>query len=348
MSIIVPAHNEASSIERTVQALLELDYLDKEIVVVDDGSTDQTSFKVMPYAEQNLVKLVRRETASGSKAGAIDYGVSFCTGDILYVVDADTLVERKAISEATKFFQFEGTIAVSGNVRILAGDGNVNNLLTKLQSYEYLISIELGRRYNALMGMLIIISGAFGGFRIRTARELGLFDKDTLTEDFDLTMKLRKTGGRIFFAPESIAWTYCPATLRSWFRQRRRWAVGQIETLVKHKDVFLNRRFRLGFRVALYDTLLMDVVLLFARTAWVLFVLLDFSSNLFYTLVLIYLLYVVSELVTFVSAGLLSPRKTDVKLLYLLPIVVFVYRPLYGLVRMYSYFVRAVGRRGLW
>ncbi|MHB2035724.1 MAG: glycosyltransferase family 2 protein [Nitrososphaerales archaeon] len=348
VSLIIPAHNEGLSIERTIEALLESDYPSKEIVVVDDGSTDDTYTKVLPFAEKNLVKLLKRETASGSKAGAIDFGASFCTGEIIYVIDGDTLLERAAIREATKFFQFDETIAVSGNVRILAGDGEVKNVLTKLQSYEYLLSLEMGRRYNAITGMLIIISGALGGFRKRIAVELGLFDKDTITEDFDLTIKLRKTGGKIFFSADSVAWTYCPATLKAWIRQRKRWAIGQIETLLKHKDAYVNQRFGLGFRAALFDMVLMDIILLFARTFWIAYVLFDFSANYLYALILISIVYLASELLTILSAIALSPRKGDLRLVYLLPVVVFVYRPLYGFVRMYAYFLRALGKKSGW
>jgi len=348
VSLIVPAHNEGLSIIRTIEAILESDYQNKEIVIVDDGSTDDTYAKVLPFAEKNLVKLLKRETASGSKAGAIDFGASFCNGEIIYVIDADTLLEKAAIREATKFFQFDETTAVSGNVRILAGDGEVKNVLTRLQSYEYLISLEMGRRYNAMTGMLIIISGALGGFRTRIAVELGLFDKDTITEDFDLTIKLRKAGGKIFFSPKSIAWTYCPATLQAWVRQRKRWAIGQIETLLKHKDAYVNQRFGVSFRAALFDMVLMDIILLFARTFWIAYVLIDFSASYLYPIALIAIVYLASELITILSATALSPRKGDLRLVYLAPVVVFLYRPLYGLVRMYAYLLIALGRKSGW
>ncbi len=98
VSIIVPAHNEEECIERTITALLEQDYPNKEIIVVDDGSTDRTFEKAERFANKGLIKLVHREEASGKKARAINHGLLFSTGDIIVVVDADTILEKTLYS----------------------------------------------------------------------------------------------------------------------------------------------------------------------------------------------------------------------------------------------------------
>ncbi|MBS7649671.1 glycosyltransferase family 2 protein, partial [Candidatus Bathyarchaeota archaeon] len=102
ITLIIPAHNEEKVIVRAIEAALEADYENKEIIVVDDGSTDRTFELAYPYAKRGLIKLFRRDVASGSKAGALNFGLKFATGDVVITVDADTLIEREAIREIVK------------------------------------------------------------------------------------------------------------------------------------------------------------------------------------------------------------------------------------------------------
>ena len=132
VSLIIPAHNEEKVIVRAIDSALETDYPNKEIIVVDDGSTDRTSQLAYPYAQKGQIKLLHRNTASGSKAGALNYGLLFATGDVIVTVDADTLLERNAIKEAVKPLSASRVSAVSGNVRILRGElgGEITSLLS--------------------------------------------------------------------------------------------------------------------------------------------------------------------------------------------------------------------------
>ena len=159
------AHNEGRTIKKTIDSILENVYPNKEIIVVDDYSTDYTFQKAYPYYKSGVIKLVKRtEGSRGSKSGAVNFGVVFATGDVILVMDGDTLLERNALSEVAKYMTIPDIVAVAGNVRILSGDDYAINLLTKCQSYEYLIAFELGRRIRLLMKILVIIPGAFGAF----------------------------------------------------------------------------------------------------------------------------------------------------------------------------------------
>ena len=348
VSIIIPAHNEEKVIERAINSALETDYPNKEIIVVDDGSTDRTYQLAYPYAQKGLIKLLRRKTASGSKSGALNYGILFASGDVIVTVDADTLLERDAIREAVKHLANPEVSAVSGNVRILAGEQGRKNLLVKLQAYEYLLSLELGRRFNSLMGTLLIISGAFGAFWKSNVEHLGQYDKDTITEDFDITIKMRKLGKRLVFAENAIAWTFCPETWRDWIRQRLRWTRGQVETLKKHSDIFSKKNFDFRFVAALYDMLLMDVILLFIRFLWLFFIIAFLQATFVYVLLLSMILYMGMEFLTIITAGLLSPRKEDLRKAYLAPLVVLFYRPYYAVVRMKAYVDWLLKRQSRW
>lgn len=259
-------------------------------------------------------------------------------------VDADTLLEPSSISELIEPFSNPAVGAVSGNVRVL----NKVNLLTRLQAYEYLMAMEMGRRFQAISGMLMIIPGAFGAIRRRLASSLGFYDPDTITEDFDITLKIHKSRMKVVFASRAIGWTVVPESWREWVRQRTRWTAGQLQTLIKHRNVFFKPFFKTIGLLATPDMLFTDIVLLFVRTAWIVALPLFYLQLLPQLFVLISLFYIVNELTVAVAAALLSPRKRDLLYLPLIPIVVFFYRPFYGLVRMKAYMEEMAGKSFTW
>jgi cellulose synthase/poly-beta-1,6-N-acetylglucosamine synthase-like glycosyltransferase len=338
VSVIIPAHNEEKTILASINSAMEADYPDKEVVVVDDGSKDKTYVLAKSYANRGSVKLLHRDVASGSKAGAMNHGLLFASGDVVVTVDADTLLEKSSLKQIVRMLDDPNVSAVSGNVRILRGEKGGNNLTVKLQAYEYVLSLELGRRFNSVIGSLLMISGAFGAFWKKDVRALGEYDMDTITEDFDITLKVRKLGKRLVFADKAVSWTFAPENWRDWRRQRIRWARGQAETLWKHRNIFRREGFDFMYVLAIYDMLLVDVMVPFMRFAWIFWLLFFYSSALLYVLLLMVLLYFATESVAFLTAGLLSPRKTDLRKAYLIPVMVLFYRPYYSLIRMKAYF----------
>jgi len=343
-SVIVPAHNEEEAIEKTVQSLLEQDYPRKEVIVVDDGSTDRTFNLAQRFAEDGLIRLIHRERASGKKARAVNHGVLFSNGDIIVTLDADTMVEPYSLSELMKPFRDPAVGAVSGNIRVL----NCVNLLTKLQAYEYLVAMEMGRRFQAIAGSLMIIPGALGAVRRSLAASLGLYDVDTVTEDFDITVKIHKSKTKVRFAVNAIGWTMVPTSWRAWTKQRTRWTAGQLQTLVKHHNLFLRRHFGFIGLVATPDMLSMDVILLFVRTIWLVAILLLRLGSIPALFILILSFYFCNEVLMASAAALLSPRKRDLIYLSLVPIIVLFYRPLYGLIRMKAYLDVLTGQTFGW
>ncbi|MFQ6075796.1 MAG: glycosyltransferase, partial [Candidatus Bathyarchaeia archaeon] len=335
-------------IVRSIESALETNYMNKEIIVVDDGSEDRTYQLAYPYAKRGLIKLLHRDVASGSKAGALNYGLLFASGEVVVTVDADTLIERNSLRELVKPLSDPNVSAVSGNVRILRGENGSNNLLVRLQAYEYLLSLELGRRYNSIVGTLLIISGAFGAFWKRLVKSLGEYDKDTITEDFDITFKMRKLGKRLAFADKAVSWTFAPETWRDWRCQRIRWTRGQAETLWKHRNLFRRRGFDLRYVAAVYDMLFMDIIVLFMRFIWLFYLIFFYQPTLPYVMLLSILLYMAMEFITIASAGILSPRKGDLKNAYLVPIVVLFYRPYHALIRLRAYLDWMLKRESRW
>lgn len=348
VSLILPAHNEEGTIRQSIESVLETNYSRKEIIVVDDGSTDRTYEFALPYAKQGKIKLFKKESSSGSKAGALNYGITFSTGDITIVVDADSLIERQSVIESVKQFSNSSVVAVSGNVKILSGDGGITNLLTRLQSYEYLLSFEIGRRFQSLTNTLVVSPGAFTGFKSNVGRDMGLFDIDTITEDFDFSIKLRKSGYKIVFAPKAVVWTFCPPTWRGWFRQRKRWSHGQVATLRKHLDLFWKNKFGLSLVVSVYDMIIMDLFLLVARFFWFVYVIIYFPGNIIYATLLTLILALIGESSSIITASLLSRKKHNLKKIYLAPLMVFFYRPIYTIVRLIAYLIWFKNRNSGW
>jgi len=348
ISLIIPAHNESVSIKKTILSALDNPYQNKEIIIVDDHSTDDTYQQSVSFLERGLIKLEKRSGGKGSRAAAVNYGTLFATGDICMITDGDTLIGRNSLSEVAKHMSLENVVAVLGNVRVLSGDGGITNLLTKCQSYEYLISFELGKRVRTIMDILVIIPGAFGAFRKETAAKIGLYDKDTLTEDFDLTLKLFKSGGKVEFVPDVIAYTYCPSDWKAWIRQRVRWSYGQVVTLLKHRDIITTRnvKYDLLFVFGVFDMIFMDIILLFARTISMIWILFYFTQSIEFVFILVFLVYFISELIIILAAGIFSPIKSDLKYIYLLPFMLFVYRPFYAYIRLYA-FIRALMGKGV-
>jgi biofilm PGA synthesis N-glycosyltransferase PgaC len=255
-------------------------------------------------------------------------------------MEGDTLMERNALSEVAKYMTVQDIVAIAGNVRILSGDNEVENLLTKCQSYEYLIAFELGRRIRLMTKILVIIPGAFGTFRKGIIRKVGFFDKDTITEDFDLGVKIFKTKGRVEFIPGAISQTYCPNNWREWIAQRVRWSHVQFTTLLKHKDAVTGRtNYPLLFILGIIDMMFMDIVLLMFRMISLFYMILVFQNTIIYPMIFIMMKYFINEIIVIITAALFSPNKSDLKYIYLAPIMILMYRPLYSCARFYSYFM---------
>lgn len=283
VSILVPAYNEAATIVASLRSLLTSEFVEFEVVVINDGSTDETMealteafglVKVGRVPRSNLAtQLVRGvytsplephvvviDKVNGGKADALNAGVNHAVYPLFCAIDADTMLDAGALSRLVWEFQAEPeTVAVGGIVRIVNGssfeDGRLNevrtprNLLANLQIIEYLRAFLGGRIGWSKSGMLLIISGAFGLFRRDICVEVGGYDPTTVGEDAELVLRLhrhqrdRGRRCRITFFPDPICWTECPEDLRTLVRQRDRWQRGLIELIGRHREMLLRPRY---------------------------------------------------------------------------------------------------------
>lgn len=230
LTIIVPAFDEAEVIEAALQSLLELDYPEYEILVVDDGSTDATC-EIASRAEGRRgsveVRVVRQ--ANRGKAAALNTGLAMARHDFVVCVDGDSRLEPDALTAAMRHFADPHVGAVAGNVKVV----NRNNLWTRLQALEYIEGLNLARRAQGLLRVVNIIPGPVGIFRRDALARVGGYATDTFAEDADVTLELMTAGWHIVYEDRAVAWTEAPERLVELIKQRYRWTRGILQALRK-------------------------------------------------------------------------------------------------------------------
>lgn len=282
VSVLVPAYNEEATIGSSVRSMLQLDYPEYEVIVINDGSRDGTmdalrrEFALVPFPEaywQRLpVKPVRGiyrsrmhptlrviDKENGGKADALNAGINASRYPLFCGVDADSVLERVSLRRVVEpFLEQPRTIASGGTVRIangctvdsgfLTSVGLPRNPLALFQIVEYLRAFLFGRLGWSPLNAVLIISGAFGVFRKDVVVRAGGYRTDTVGEDMELIVRLHRlhrTGNipyRIVFVPDPVCWTEAPETLRVLKNQRVRWQRGLAESLTLNIGLLFHRR----------------------------------------------------------------------------------------------------------
>ncbi|MCX5781713.1 MAG: glycosyltransferase [Elusimicrobia bacterium] len=232
VSVVIACYNEEKVIEKTVHAVLENKYEPLEIVLIDDGSKDNT-FNVAQslFGNNPKIRIIRQENLG--KAAALNKGIEQTSGAIIICLDADTIFERDTISKLIRHFADKKVGAVAGNVKV----GNRINILTYWQEIEYITSQNIDRRAYSYMNAITVVPGAVGAWRREAVLGAGDFRSDTLAEDMDLTWRLRQNGWRIENETQAFGYTETPDTLKTLFKQRFRWTFGTLQCLWKHRDM---------------------------------------------------------------------------------------------------------------
>ncbi|MGA2091017.1 MAG: polysaccharide deacetylase family protein [Endomicrobiales bacterium] len=232
VSVVIAAFNEGKVISNTIHAVAVSRYPLQEIIIVDDGSTDDTFAKAQICGNQYpLIKLIHQQNSG--KATALNKGIALTTGEIVVCLDADTLFTPDTISFLVRRFIDTRVGAVAGNVKV----GNRINILTYWQAIEYITSQNIDRRAYASLNAVTVIPGAVGAWRKEALLAVGGYVSDTLAEDMDLTWRIRKAGWRVDNESKAIGYTETPDTIHSLFTQRFRWTFGTIQCLWKHRSM---------------------------------------------------------------------------------------------------------------
>jgi len=283
-TIVVPAWNEERIIVETVRSALGVDYPQLSVIVVDDGSTDSTlkrlatAFKLAPthqdyhpalptspvrgfYSNPRIPNLLVVHKQRGGKPDALNTGINLCHTPYFCCLDADCILERDSILRLMDpiLRSSEEVIVSGGIVRIINGCTGRNGQIVKLglprtslerfQVVEYLRSFLTGRNGWSLLGGTVIVSGALALFQRSAVMQVGGFRPDTVTEDMDLIIALRRWAAdnkrhvELAFASDPVCWTECPSSRAMLTRQRRRWQLGLCQCLWKHRGMLLRPRY---------------------------------------------------------------------------------------------------------
>jgi len=234
VTVIIPAYNEEVVIEQSMLSIINQTHTNIELIVVDDGSSDNTSLIAEKFTYLPNVKVLRKE--NGGKANAINYGIEHSTGELIMVVDADSKLQKDAVELMARYFENKEIAAVAGSVYVT----NLVNFITKLQALEYIEGLNMVRNGQAFLKLVNIIPGPIGMFRKNALYEVGLYDSDTFAEDCDVTLKLIAQGYKIDFESEAIARTEAPENIFDLIKQRYRWTRGILQAIRKHKSMLWN------------------------------------------------------------------------------------------------------------
>ncbi|TNJ48379.1 glycosyltransferase [Phaeobacter sp. B1627] len=236
VAVIIPAHNEEEVIRTCIESVRASDYRNFEIIVVDDGSTDNTLNEVFKFSHKQDVRLISQPNQG--KWSALNRALLGVEADIVVCIDADTQIKTNAITQLVKHFNDPKVGGVAG--KIIAG--NKVNLLTRMQAFEYATSQNVERMAFDLVNGILVVPGALGAWRVSALRKAGLYSDATLTEDADLTIQVNRAGYRIVYEPRARAYTEVPEQVGQLLKQRLRWSFGMFQSAWKHKSSIFEGR----------------------------------------------------------------------------------------------------------
>ena len=250
VSIIVPAYNEGKNIKNTLERLIDLEYpKDKlEIIVVDDGSKDNTYEIAKEYEEKyNFIKVYKKE--NGGKSSALNYGISRSSGEIIVTLDADSIPEKDSLIKMLKYMYYYNADIVVPAIQTI----NTKKLIEKYQYIDYAIHNFSGIVIDK-MNSVFIASGPFSVFKRSVFEKIGLFDEKNISEDMEIALRAQKNNFKIKFCPEVIIKTVPPDNFKSLLKQRVRWTLGFIDNYTKYRDIenIYLREIVFGINIILY------------------------------------------------------------------------------------------------
>jgi biofilm PGA synthesis N-glycosyltransferase PgaC len=247
VSIIIPAYNEEDCIVDTLQSLMRIDYPHLEILLVDDGSTDQTYEKSLPFAgirDHKIIKIFRKP--QGGKASALNLAFRYCRGEYVVCMDADSWLAPDSIRMLLRRFIQKNIGACAGQVVVR----NRCNLLTHLQALEYMLMNGTARMFQSYFSSVLIAPGPLTMFRRHVLQELqdrwgsddngeqlrfgkvpGPWESDTFAEDTKLSLSILASGADIVYEPAALCFTSAPTHVQRLLNQRYRWNRGNIQAV---------------------------------------------------------------------------------------------------------------------
>lgn len=310
ISVIIPGKNEGKHLYKLTKSLAEQTYTNFELIIVDDGSDDQTPIIGESLRKHGLIDLFLRNEQRGGKASAANLALQFSKGKYIVHLDADCSFDRDAIENVLIPFYLDERIgAVGGNVKVR---NYKNSLCAKLQAIEYLKTVSVGRIITSYLGIYKIISGAFGAFKAEAVASIGGWDIGPGL-DGDITVKIRKSGYKVYFEPSAVCLTNAPEKFKVLTKQRLRWDKSIIRFRVrKHKDVYMPyANFRWSTFFSLAENVFYNVILDILWWIYIIDVCINYSGSLQFVIPMNITLYFVMNYVQMCSIYLFSERRKE-------------------------------------
>lgn len=249
VSVIIPAHNEEVGIIRCLDSIRRNTYRKLEIIVVDDASSDNTRRLVRDYIarypKRNIRLMYKRRNVG--KAEALNHVLRRGTnGDLAMMIDADSVLHRKGITNAVSYFDDPKVVGVAANVRIM----DSLTVLGLLQKFEHMVGYR-SKKFFTVINSEFIVGGVASTYRRSIVEKVGFYDHDTTTEDIGLSLKVVSQGNkenRVVYAADVLAMTEGVQTFRALMRQRYRWKIGSLQNLIKHRSLIasIDKRYSRG------------------------------------------------------------------------------------------------------
>jgi biofilm PGA synthesis N-glycosyltransferase PgaC len=239
ISILIAAYNEEQCITSTLESVIRQVYPGEfEIIVIDDGSQDQTVELIKPFLDLSNVRFIQGQHAG--KANALNLGLQYCQYDLVATIDADTYLLDDSLYQlvARLVSESSNTVAVAGSVHLKNGDVNY---LTKLQWWDYFNAIQAVKHVQSFFKGTLVAQGAFSLYKKAVLVELGGWP-DAIGEDIVLTWKMLALGYETSYAEDAIVFTNAPESYKKFFYQRSRWARGLLEAFRMNPKILLQRR----------------------------------------------------------------------------------------------------------
>lgn len=295
LSIIIPIYNEEKHICRTVDSLLQQTYSHFEIVIVDDGSEDDTVALLREYydfSDENILRhpvsrkttrvsvaihndihLFLIEKINGGKGSALNTGIDYCHGTLCACIDADCILLHDALDRLVHELESNyNTVAVGGRVipqmgflnTVMQDDFNMRDVLQSYQELEYGIAFRIARPIFDRMGTTMLISGALGLFRKDVVVKLGGYATNTVGEDMELVMRIRQYAAEnqnsmvIGYTQQAVCFTDLPWKAVDWAKQRIRWTVGLSDVLWRYRNVITGKEYNIAEKITFWFYLLFE------------------------------------------------------------------------------------------
>jgi len=231
VSVVIPAYNEEKNIEECINSVFSSDYPKEktEVIVVDDGSRDNTLKILKKYKK---VKVLGQKHLG--KVEALNLGVLNSSNEFVLTLDADTILEKNCIKELLRPFADKSVGATTGNNNVR----NKKSMIGAFQNVEYHFSNLIRNSFSKVFNNGIWFSGSLACYRKSALQNIGYFKKDTLAEDQDIALEMKKAGYRTINATTASGYTIVPSRIKELYRQRARWWIGTLQSIVKNKSLF--------------------------------------------------------------------------------------------------------------